>query len=510
MAKSQKKIGLIMSYIGSLLLIAVNIFLTPFMIKSLGEAEYGVYQMMMSFGGYLVLIDFGTGTVMTRFVSMFLGKGDKRGEKNYIAMNMIITLVLTTIMMMVASVMFLSMDAMYSSSLSAEQLAKAKQLFIVIAVNMAVNLWAHAFQGIITAYEKFVFRSFYSIFRTILKLTIIVTLFSFKADSLIIVGADLLINLIYLIAGMLYCFLGLRVRARLYYFDKEIFLSAMWFSLAIMLQAIINQANTRVDITILGIMVAAESVTKYSVAMQIFQIFATLSTAAVPMYLPRFTKLVASGKSDGDMFTREMIPPSRIQTLISGAITFCFIVCGRDFIYLWMGEGYEISWIIAVIVMVPTFLVHANSVVESVLDAVGKRMVRSVILLFVAVANIGISIVLVNWLGELGAPIGTAITTFVGSVIILNIYYKKAVGIKLIPLFKGMFKGIMPCFLIATAIAAPVAILIPVSIWGFFVKAFVFGLVLLITLLWFGLNKDEKEMAFGFIKRKLGNRFGKK
>ena len=154
MARSQKKIGLIMSYIGSLLLIAVNIYLTPFMIKSLGQAEYGVYQMMMSFGGYLVLIDFGTGTVMTRFVSMFLGKGDKRGEKNYIATIMIITAILTTIMMVVAAVMYLSMDAIYSSSLSAEQLLKAKQLFLVIAVNMAVSLWALAFQGIITAYEK--------------------------------------------------------------------------------------------------------------------------------------------------------------------------------------------------------------------------------------------------------------------------------------------------------------------------------------------------------------------
>lgn len=502
MVGSERKKGILLSYVSSLLLIAVNIFITPFLIRSLGDAEYGVYQMMASFGGYLVLMNFGTGTVMARFVSEFLGKKDKRGERNFIAMCLIITACLAVVIAVAAAVMYSFIDNIYQKSLSAAQLEKAKLLFSVISVNMVINLVWQAFQGIVTAYERFVFNNLLSIVRTVLKAGLLCLAFVFVKDSLVIVLVDLFISIVFLVGYTVYAFGILKARPKLYKFDKNVFMSAGFLALAIMLQAVVNQVNTHVDTTILGIMVNPESVTMYSVAMQIFQVFTSLSTAAVAIYLPKFTKLVASGETSGEVLTREMIAPSRVQTLISGAITFGFIVCGRDFIYMWMGEGYALSWLIAIIIMIPTFFVYTNSVIESVLDAMQKRMVRSLILALSAVANVFVSIVLVYFFGEIGAPLGTAITTVVGSLIILNIYYKKAIGIKLRMLFFGMFKGIMPCLLAATLVSAPLAVLLPVSTWGLFVKGGAFVVVLAVTLMLFGFNKDEKNTVVRFLKGK--------
>jgi len=97
---------MILSYANSLLLVAVNIFLTPFLIKSLGDSEYGVYQMISSFAGYLVLINFGTGTVMTRYVSIALANKDKKSEKNYIATCLVITAILGLIILIAAMVLY--------------------------------------------------------------------------------------------------------------------------------------------------------------------------------------------------------------------------------------------------------------------------------------------------------------------------------------------------------------------------------------------------------------------
>lgn len=501
MEKSQRKTGMILSYGSSLLLAAVNIFLTPFLIRSLGEVEYGIYQSMASFAGYLVLMNFGTGTVMTRYVSMYLGKGDKKNEKNYIAMCLIITGVLALIIAGVSMGMYFSLDIIYSSTITAQQMTRAKGLFLLVSANVIMTLIAQAFQGIITAYEKFNFTGIWNIARVLLKVVLLVSIFFVWKNSMVIALVDLFLSFLYTAVCIGYCVFRLKATPKLYKFDKKIFASSAVFSLAIMLQSVVNQVNSRVDITILGIMVSQESVAKYSVAMQVFSIFSTLSTAAIAIYLPKFTKLIASGVTDGETITKEMIAPSRIQTLVSGTIMFGFLVCGLDFIRVWMGTGFSISWWIAIIVLIPSFLVYTNGVVVSVLDAMQKRLVRSAVLALVAVVNVLISIVLVSVMGEIGAPIGTAISTTVGSFIIMNIYYKKVIGIKLGMLFKGILRGILPCFIIATAAALPAVFLIPVSFTGLVVKGGIFGVVLVATLMIFGFNKEEKAIIFKPFRR---------
>ncbi|MDO5124138.1 MAG: oligosaccharide flippase family protein [Eubacteriales bacterium] len=494
MAKSQRKIGMVLSYVSTLLLMAVNIFLTPFLIKSLGEAEYGVYRMMATFAGYLVLMNFGTGTVMTRYVSAFLGKGDKKGERNFIAMGLIITGVLMLLIAAAASVLYIFLDEIYSASLTLQQLEKAKILFAVLSLNILVTLAAQAFEGIVLAYEKFFLTKGFTIAKTLLKVAVIVTLFQLRADSLIIVLTDLGLSVLYFLLCFFYTQLHLKARPKLQKFDKALFVSTLSFSFAILLQAVVNQVNSNVDITILGIMLGPESVTVYSVAMQIFMIFSSLSTAAVAVYLPKFAKLTAKGQASGEVLTREMIAPSRVQTLVSGTILFGFIICGRDFINLWVGEGFETAYFIALIIMIPMFLVCTNGIVVSVLDALGKRLVRSVVLCIIAVCNVLLTVLLVYFIGEPGAPIATAVTTLIGSVIIMNIYYKKAIGIRLYTLFKGIFKGILPCLLLSFAVSLPLAILFPVGTLGLFLKGGLFLLVLGVSLLLFGLNKEEKSL----------------
>ncbi len=500
MEKSQRKTGMLLSYSSSLLLAAVNIFLTPFLIRSLGKVEYGIYQSMASFAGYLVLINFGTGTVMTRYVSMYLGKGDKKNERNYIAMCLIITIVLALIIAAVSLVMYMLIENMYSATITPAQMKHAKTLFLIVSLNVIVTLVAQAFQGIITAYEKFNFTGIWNVSRVLLKVALLVSVFFLWKDSMVIALVDLFLSFVFLALCVGYC-VKLRATPKLYKFDKKIFASSAVFSLAIMLQAVVNQVNSKVDITILGVMESQESVTRYSVAMQVYSIFSTLSTAAIAIYLPKFTKLIASGNTSGDIITREMIAPSRIQTLVSGTIMFGFLICGMDFIKVWMGEGFDLSWWIAIIVLVPYFFVYTNGVVVSVLDAMQKRLVRSVVLALVAVVNVLISIILVKFFGEIGAPIGTGIATLIGSFIIMNIYYKKAIGIKVFTLFKGIFKGILPCFIIAVAAALPATFFIEAGLLGLVVKGGIFVVVLLAGLMIFGFSKEEKSIILKPFRR---------
>lgn len=491
-----------LSYVNSLLLIAVNIFLTPFLVKSLGDSEYGVYQIMASFGGYLVLINFGTSTIMTRFVSVALANKDRKSEENYVATCLFISLGLGAVILLAAAILFIFLESIYSSALTPPQIEKAKILYLFIAGNVFVTLFVQTLQGIINAYEKFIVNNLWQILRTFLKAALIIGLFMIKTDSVIIVAVDLSLSVAFLVFEIFYILLRLKVRCKLYFFDKEMFTSSAVLALAIFLQSVVNQANTKVDITILGIMEGPDAVTTYSVAMQVFSVFSSISTAAIAIYLPKYSRMCANGKPSGKVITDATIEPSRVQTFMSGAILFGFLICGKDFINVWMGDKYAFAWVIAVIILVPSFLLYTNGVIVSVLDAMGKRLVRSLVLAGIALCNIALTIVLVHFFGAIGAPVGTAVATFIGSVVVMNIYYVKVLGFKLGYFCAQVFKGILPSLLAASAVSLPFVFLIDTGLWGLIIKGGIFAVSLMICMFLFGFNKAEKEFVKRIFRRK--------
>lgn len=52
-----RKIGLVFSYGVMITEIISAMFVTPFIIRSLGQAEYGIYQLTSSITAYLIIFD---------------------------------------------------------------------------------------------------------------------------------------------------------------------------------------------------------------------------------------------------------------------------------------------------------------------------------------------------------------------------------------------------------------------------------------------------------------------
>lgn len=66
---------------------------------------------------------------------------------------------------------------------------------------------------------------------------------------------------------------------------------------------------------------------------------------------------------------------------------------------VWAGKAYLQVWDIAMIRMVPMYFQYLTGIMESVLDALGKRLFRSVILSVAAVGNVAVSIFLIRKMG---------------------------------------------------------------------------------------------------------------
>ena len=80
MKLKKRGIGIALSYTNTFLNMITGLFLSSFLIAQLGDESYGVYQSVSSFVNYLVLLEFGTGTIMSRNLAACKARGEGQEE----------------------------------------------------------------------------------------------------------------------------------------------------------------------------------------------------------------------------------------------------------------------------------------------------------------------------------------------------------------------------------------------------------------------------------------------
>ena len=79
-----RKIGAVLSYIYMILEVLSTLLLTPFIINSLGDAEYGVYKLVASVTIYLLLLDLGMGNSVVRYVAKYKENKDIESSRKFV------------------------------------------------------------------------------------------------------------------------------------------------------------------------------------------------------------------------------------------------------------------------------------------------------------------------------------------------------------------------------------------------------------------------------------------
>lgn len=496
---TEKKIGVVLSYVTIGLNTLIAMFFTPFLISSLGDAEYGVYKVISSFSGYLNLLNFGTSTIIARYIAKFSVTGEKEEQENFLAMMGIITGIVALGMGILGFGMSFLIEPIYGAKFNAEQLALAKKLFFILILNIIITIIDNTINGIQRGYEKFVFIRCLNIFKIIFRTSTMLVLLLLGKRAFSIVLAEFIVAVIIFFVACYESFFVLKVKVKYHYFNKEIFKIAMTFSLANILQAVVNLVNQSLDMLILGAMVAPAQVTVYSLAITIFTTFGTLSDAITSVFVPQATKIITRG-ADGEQLTDFAIKIARISFMASAGIAFAFLLFGKDFVTCWMGENYTDAYICAVILMFPMIINFTQGICVSILDAYLKRLFRSIVLVGIAVINGITTVFMVKWIGMVGAAIATSVAVIIGHIIVMNIYYHKVIHLNIPRMFKGIFKGLLPAVLISTLVCSPLAIFVRNGSWVlFFVKCIAFVVVYVLQLWLYAFNDYEKDLVRGIL-----------
>lgn len=493
MAKNEIKYGALLSYILIIINALYGLIVSPYILQCVGADEYGVYKTISSFTSAFMVLDLGLGLTMMRYIAKFRADGQEHKIPNYISMCFIQAGIILVVLSVAMLFMYFSVDNIFSKGLSVSEIEKAKQLYAFLALSLLMHIIENVFNGIITGYNHFVLGNGIKLLRLVSRIILIFLLLSIVKDTLLLVIIDLLLTFMVIIIEAVYIFYRLHVKVRFVCFEKSLFIDSLKYTSLMFITSITSQIENNLDNIVIGAIIGAVAVAIYSYGLLIFGMFQQLSTAIASVLLPTVTNILAVDDENKSNTQKLVVKIGRVQFSLLGAAAVGFLIIGKRFISFWLGKGYEDVYYIVLILIFPAILELCVNTCLTVLRAQNKIGFRTIVLLSTTVLNAIITVIGTYFWNYYAAAIGTAVSFFLGSVVIMNIYYYRKIGFNMISIYLSIFKRIWVCILLSGLTCAVVAYFVKSQILGLILPIMAFVITYAITLLLFGLNKEEKE-----------------
>lgn len=497
-----RKIGAVLSYVFMIFEVLSTLLLTPLIISSLGDAEYGVYKLIASITGYLLLLDLGMGNSVIRYVAKYKENNDTESGRKFVGVCIVFYTIISFIVLVLGVVLITSFESIFAKGLSESEIELSKKLLVLTVLNSAVTLGTSVFVNIIVAYSRFTVSKGSAIIQVVLRFVLTVVALQLGFKSISIVAINLFLTIMIRLFYIIYVLCVIKLRPKFRNIDFSFIKDIVIYSAFILLQMIATQINCYADQVLLGMFVASSSVIIgiYGVGSQLVQYFQSMGQALGGILMPGVVKLVERGATPKQL-QDEMVRIGRYSLSILGIIFVGFLVNGQQFLVWWVGEDYSDSYYVAFILMFAYLFTLTESIGNQILWAKNKHRLQAVIKFCIVIANVLLTIVLIKWNPLIGATIGTFISLMLGDVLCMNFVFKKEIGISLLQYYAGLLKGIVPCLIISTISGFLFSLIGLSGIVSVVLNILVMLLVYFCSMWAFGFNKSEKNMLKSILRR---------
>lgn len=506
MPVNQLKAGVVLNYVVIFLNTVVGLLYTPYMLRMMGQSEYGLYSLVASVIAYLTVLDLGFGNAIVRYTAKF--RAEKKTEEQYemFGMFFLLYLVIGIIAFGIGLGLYFNVDTLFGNTMTAVELDRARIMMLLLVANLAFTFPMSIWGSIIQAYEDFVFQKSLNIIRIILNTAVMICLLHFGYKAVAMVVVQTIFNVLTLVVNFIYCRrkLNIHIRFRFKHFHwgflKEVAIYSFW----IFLNAIMDRVYWSTGQFVLGAMVGTVAVAVFAIAIQLEGMYMQFSTAISSVFLPKVTAMVATNRSRkeiSDLFIRT----GRIQYIVLAYILSGFIIFGRQFIELWAGAGYTDAYIISLLFFIPLTVPLIQNLGITILQARNEMKFRSVLYIIIALVSLAMQIVLTRFFGGIGCAMGVSGALVVGQILIMNVYYRRRQDLDIKTFWKEISKmSIIPIVLIFSSMMV-IRHIFALDSWGKLILGIAaFSLVYIPLFFRFSMTDDERNLFISMVHKIFG------
>lgn len=492
---SERKKGAILSYIQVVLSVAVSVIYVPVLLRYLGQSEYGLYQIVGSFFSYISVFESCMSTGVLRNYCNALGSQDKEAADVTLSMAKVIYRVMAALMVVAGVIVLFAFRSFYASSFTASELKESSAILLLLFANMMVTLLGSVYLTILTGHEKFTFLKVLAIIIQVAQPFFVILCVRKIPYAITVSTVIVVFNVLTVLMRYLYVTRKLKIRIVKKKRNRKVIGEIVGLSATILLGCIADQIFWKTDQVILGKLFSTTVVAVYSVGAQIYMMYMQFGTQIASVFYPKVSILYQEEnglQKVSDLFIRV----GRATFFVILLVLSGFIIFGREFLLVWVGEGYEEAYWVAIIVMLPFSIDLAQNLGLCILQIKGQYGFRAKIYFLSAVLNIVTTVLFTKLIGIVGAALSTGVSMFLTSGLIMNWYFQRKAGLDI----KKFWKETAPVIITAVLLTMSALILKQQlkiepagSIWKFGAGVLLYTALYAAVMLGIVANQSEKK-----------------
>jgi len=464
--------------------------------RFLDPSAYGQFSLGLSVLIVLNSMAFiAMGVAAKKYIPEYLSKNDLASVKGVIYSSISLTLPLS---LLATTVMFFSADFLAFEVFNAEDPGQLKLIIQVLAFVIPLSNLMDLFAAISLAYKKVKYEvATEMILRNLVQLLVTV--------GLLLLGFDVLSAAYGWLIAVLFStiLLGLLIEFRLGPIVRSDVKPRMMrrkllkFSTPLVLGSVVGSILGNVDTLMLGYFLTDSQVGIYNVALPI--------AGLIKLPYKALGKLALPSVAEAKEYDEKQIP-SLIKTLTRWNIAVAFpgfvlaALFSEQMIRLLFGSQYVAGATVLIVLAFGRFFTGATGQMGSVINTYEENQIifkNSFAKFFL---NIGLNLLLIPWIGILGAAVATAGTTvFMNLLIVAEVYYMKRIH----PFSIDGFKPVLACFpgivLVYTVLELAFE---QVPVWTLLPGGLAFGILYIVSLIYLkGIKPEDRGIIVGIGRR---------
>ncbi len=435
--RKQMSLGVILSYALIAVKLVEGILYTPIVLRSLGQSQYGVYSLCISFIGYLTILNAGVNAAYIRFYV----QEKTINEKNVKMLNGIfakIFIILSAIGLVGGLLIAQFSPYLFGSKITLGEYELVRRCFNLLAFTIAIEILTCLFKSFITANEEFVFGKTVDIIASILAPVLTVPFLLRGCDCTCIISVRLAVSLFAFILDFIFCSRRLKIAFEFGKSDKKLLKNIGQFIGFIALQSVMDQLNWQIDKFILAWTQGTTEISIYSVGGTFNIYFLQIAGAVSGVFIAEINRIVAVNdeKKLNDLFYKTC----RIFMYLIGFIMVGFFIIGKLFILRWAGADYAKSYTVGCLLMSPVTFSLIMGLGQDIARAKNKHQLQIIINVCVCITNTIVSIPFAMYWGAIGSAFGTFVAEIIVCIIVQPIYYNRMLNLDVSRVFKDFLR----------------------------------------------------------------------
>lgn len=499
---TQKKGGVILSYVQMVSNVLVKFIYTPFLLRALGQNEYGLFSLVMSIVGYLAVLELGFGSTVTRYTVKYNSENDKDSLYKLYGTLSVMYILMGVTALVICCVLSYFTPELFSATMTDEETSKLQLMVFLCGINLLFTFPLQISASVLVAYERFIFKNGLNLIRTFLQpATLILLLYLVHIKSVGAIMVVTLFNLLTYLTYYIYAYRRLDFKFSVKNVEPKMIKGLLSFSVWMFLIIIFEHLQYNSGQLILGLFQGADVIAVWGIAMIFILNYRSISTAITNVFLPYY--LSESFKNNNEGIERNTYKMTRFQTVALFTILANFILFGQVFIDMWAGESYHDAFKAALIVMIPMTLALLLDFCYLIQIATNKLKFR-IATLYTGFIAAFVAVYLIEGITLTSYALVMSGSILMSQIICVIYYIQKNIKISLAVLFKNI---VMVSLLPALVTVAAYFILyrftdfIHGGVLCLIISAIVYN-VIIVFLYWkFIFSQEEKTMIKNMISR---------